>query len=393
MSKLTDFASPLKAKNHFVKASFGGFQGSGKSRTATEFIIGSYKQLECSKPLLLIDNEKGSRFLKPILEDAGIETLVKDTIELADVLEAFNYLNSGEIDYLFIDSLTKVWYKYIRDYKATWKGKKFMTLQDWGKILPAWQEAFSDPFVQLNGNCVFTGRGGNTYEMEEVEQESGRMKKEFVKSGVKMKMAGETPYEPDLNIWMEISQERKGDKLTVWRTAHIMKDRSSTIDGLIVNEDGEKKGPDYEDFKPVVDFLCKQEIGDVKGASSTENLAPKEDYDDRRKQREIALDEIKTIFDSMGLGTGAADKQIKSLLTELIWGTTSGEKLKVMDAEQLQDGALLLKVVKRFVETGTVLHKDGLKDLVAEARKEFDPIESTFGPDEKTPGVTAEESK
>ena len=30
--KLTDFATDLVAKNHFVKASFGGFQGAGNYR-------------------------------------------------------------------------------------------------------------------------------------------------------------------------------------------------------------------------------------------------------------------------------------------------------------------------------------------------------------------------
>ena len=33
--KLNDFASELAAKNHFIKASFGGFQGAGKSMTST----------------------------------------------------------------------------------------------------------------------------------------------------------------------------------------------------------------------------------------------------------------------------------------------------------------------------------------------------------------------
>jgi hypothetical protein len=35
--KLSQFASNLVSRNHFIKASFGGFQGSGKTRTATEF--------------------------------------------------------------------------------------------------------------------------------------------------------------------------------------------------------------------------------------------------------------------------------------------------------------------------------------------------------------------
>ena len=70
--KLHDFATSLVSKNHFIKASFGGFQGAGKSRTATEFIIGTYKDLKCTKQILIIDNEKGSRFLIPIFKKAGI---------------------------------------------------------------------------------------------------------------------------------------------------------------------------------------------------------------------------------------------------------------------------------------------------------------------------------
>ena len=56
--RLDEFATKLSAKNHFVKASFGGFQGSGKTRTATEFIIGCYKDMKLTKPVLILDNEK-----------------------------------------------------------------------------------------------------------------------------------------------------------------------------------------------------------------------------------------------------------------------------------------------------------------------------------------------
>jgi len=43
---LQSFASPLMAEDNYIKASLGGFQGSGKSRTASELIIGCYKEFE-----------------------------------------------------------------------------------------------------------------------------------------------------------------------------------------------------------------------------------------------------------------------------------------------------------------------------------------------------------
>ena len=328
-SILEGFASKITAENSFIKASFGGFAGSGKTRTATEFIIGCYKLMKCTQPVLFIDNEKGSRFIKPIFDRAGIETYVKETVELADVLQAFKLLNDGEISFLFIDSLTKVWYKYVRDYRAN-NNKKFMTLQDWGKILPAWQETFADRFVDLTGNCIFTGRGGYTYDMEENEETK---KKEFTKSGVKMKMAGETPFEPDLNIWMEIAQEINDDgKPNIWREALIMKDRSSLIDGKTF------KNPTFKDFEPVVKFLINSDKGVVAKATDTTNLAPKEDYDEKRKQKDIILDKVVSEFEKRQLGTSKEDKQLKVVILEKCFGSVSWEEIKVQRLEKLQDG-------------------------------------------------------
>jgi hypothetical protein len=329
-SKLSDFATPIRAKNNFIKASFGGFAGSGKSRTASEFIIGAYKDLGCSKPILFIDNEKGSRFLIPLFNEAGIETLVKDTIELPDVIKAFEYLQKGEISFLFIDSLTKIWYKYTRDYKIINK-RTFMTLQDWGKLLPAWQEEFSDRFVSLDGNCVFTGRGGYTYDMEENEETH---KKEFTKSGVKMKMAGETPFEPDINVWMDINQKIEDDKPVVWREAMILKDRSALIDGKTF------KNPTYKNFQPVVNYLMNTPKGSVAGASDTTNLAPKENFQalENRTQMEIELDKIKSLFDKYGFGTSKEDKMNKVKITEIVFHTVSGAEVEKMKVEDIRKG-------------------------------------------------------
>lgn len=326
---LNEFASKITAENDFVKASFGGFAGSGKTRTATEFIIGCYKLMKCDKPVLIIDNEKGSRFLVPLFKKAGIECLIKETVHIADVLESFKYLNNKEISFLFIDSLTKVWYNYINDYKVKAGGKAFMTLQDWGKILPAWQETFANKFVALTGNCIFTGRGGYTYDMEENEETH---KKEFTKSGVKMKMAGETPFEPDINVWMDIQQEMIEGKPTIWREALIMKDRSGLIDGKTF------KNPTFKDFKPFVEFLLKSDKGDVAKESFTQNIAPKEEYDDRKKRRDILNEKIKAEFDKREFGTSKEDKAAKLNIITQCFGTTSATEIENKRIEDLEQG-------------------------------------------------------
>jgi hypothetical protein len=353
--KLNDFASKMVAKGNFVKASFGGFAGSGKTKTASEFIAGAYKDLGLTKPILMIDNEKGSRFLIPFFkkELPKVEVFIKDTTALADVLQAMNLLQTGEIDALFVDSLSKVWYQYVRDYKKKNGGMAFMTLQDWGKILPAWQEEFSDRFVGIDGTIVFTGRGGFTYEKEEDEKnDQGRVTKkgQFVKSGVKMKMAGETPFEPDLNVWMEQQQEiGDGGKLKVWREAQILKDRSGLIDGkTLVN-------PEYKEFRPVIKFLMGLPIGEVAGESNTTNMAPSENWEayERKQQRTIELEKIGAIFDKYGYSgsMGKDQKQLKVLITEKIFGTTSGTELERKDPNKLSEMAERLTLLMKELET------------------------------------------
>ena len=333
--KLSDFATDLVAGNKFVKAAFGGFAGAGKSRTATEFVIGVYKLFGYTKPVLVIDNEKGSRFLVSIFKKAGIRAIGKDTTSLDDVLTAFDFLKSGEVELCFIDTLTKIYYRYVREYLQK-NRKTFMQLDDWGKLLPKWQETFSDNFVAAHGSIVFTGRGGYSYDKEEDEvRPDGSVKKgSYVKSGVKMKLAGETPFEPDLNVWMEREEEILSTGLSVWRTAQILKDRSGLIDGMTF------KNPTFADFEPFVKIIADMEQGSVAGETSTRNLAPGENYDNyaRRTEKQIALEEVQEEIVKLYPGQTAGDKRGKADLVEKLFGTRSWTAVENLSLERLQEG-------------------------------------------------------
>lgn len=319
--KLEDFASEMVAANNFVKADFGGFAGAGKSTTMTEFVLGSYRDLGYTKPVLVIDNEKGSRFLIPKFKAAGIKALLKETTSLDDVLTAFKMLEQGDIEYIMLDTLSKIYYRYVRDYMEK-NRRAFMELNDWGKILPKWQEQFADRFVAAQGSIAFTGRGGYTYDKEEdeVDERTGKVKKgSFVKSGVKMKVAGETPFEPDLNVWMEQKQEITPDGLKIWREAQVMKDRSGLIDGkTFIN-------PTYKDFQPFVQYLVGVPQGHVQGESSNRNIAPGENYEgwDRKRKKDIALEEVQEEIVRLYPGQTAGDKKGKADLVEELFGTRS----------------------------------------------------------------------
>lgn len=338
--KLDDFAGELVASNKFVKAGFGGFAGAGKSTTATEFAIGVYKDMGYTKPVLVIDNEKGSRFLIPRFARAGIPVRVKDTTSLADVQAAFGFLNSGDVQLVLIDTITKVWFRYVRQYMAD-NRRTFMELSDWGKILPKWQEEFADKFVATDGSIIFTGRGGFSYEKEEdeVDERTGKVKKgQFVKSGVKMKVAGDTPFEPDLNVWMDQHQDMGPNGVEVWREAMILKDRSSLIDGKTF------KNPTYEDFRPFVKYLTDVPTGTVIGETNGESLAPSENFEgfDRKRKKEIALEEIQAEIVKLYPSSSAEDKKAKAELVEELFGTRSWTAVENKPLEVLERGRNVL---------------------------------------------------
>jgi hypothetical protein len=347
--KLSDFATKLVAENHFIKFSIGGFAGSGKTRTASEFAAGIYKDLGLKGPILILDNELSARFLEPFFRTQGIEVIVKDTDTLGDVLTAFDFLEKKEVALVFIDSLTKMWYKFIRDYRANHNNRK-MQLNDWGVVIPEWQEKFSDRLVKTKGNIVFTGRGGYEYDLEEVE---GSNKKQFVRSGVKMKMQGETAFETDINVWMDSKEEVENGKVVKqWREAFVMKDRSTTIDGkTFVN-------PTYKDFKPVVDFLKTVPLGSLAGATDTRNLAPSDVSPAKRQERDEALESIQASFDQLGLSTGATDKKLKIDLWEMVFLTNSKSKVENMSLDRLKKSADLLSEYKNRI---AILIEEGSK--------------------------------
>ena len=314
-----------------------------------EFFLGCYQKFNIpkDKPLLFVDNEKGSRFLIPLFKEKlpDLKVLVKETRQLADILSAFDYLENGEIGFVFIDSLSKVWYKFIDQYmekfgqKDGQNKKQFMTLQDWGKVIPNWQKKFADRLVNLDGNIVFTGRGGNEYEYKEVD-EGGEIKKQFVKSGVKMKMAAETPYEPDLNVWMDRCEEiGENGKLKVWREAIVLKDRANLIDGRTF------KNPTFKDFEPVVDYLLSVPVGEVSQESSQENMAPSESHEwkDERDNVAIELESITNCFIAQKFGTSKEEKALKLKILKKFFGTSTWAEIEKMPYKQLREGRMAIE--------------------------------------------------
>lgn len=334
---LTPFFTPLANTKPYFKAAFEGFAGSGKTFTSSLLAIGLHKEIGSTKPIVIFDTEKAAKFLIPLFAEANIEALVKESRSLADLKETMAQMEAGVGDILVIDSISHVWEDFLEAFKnkPLQYGKSAKTrleFQDWGILKPTWKKEFSDPFVRGAYHVIMTGRAGFEYE-NEINSETG--KREIYKSGVKMKVEGETAYEPDLLVLMEQIEEVLDDrKLEVYPQAKILKDRSNLIHGKII------KRPDYGSFAPVVKFMLEGVTKPVTVAErdAADLFRTEEDKMEFKTQKKILLEEIEGYLVALWPGLDAKSKQTKADALFSAFSTRSWTSVEQLGVRELEEG-------------------------------------------------------
>lgn len=336
------FFTSLDNAQPFFKAAFEGFAGSGKTYTMAQVAIGVHKRVGSKKPIVYFDTEKAGRHLRRLFKEAGIGVLYKESRTLADLTATMKFCRDGGSDVLMIDSLTHVYENFLQAYQQQ-KGRSRLQFEDWGILKPKWKREFSEPFVRDRYHALFCGRAGFEYS-DEKNPETG--KREIFKSGIKMKVEGETAYEPDMLVLMERFENILEETKEVYRQATVIKDRSTLLDGKVI------RNPTYADFAPAIDYLLEEAV-EKAPPSETEN-----DYDDDEKRREyvkrrdIALETIEAVMVKAGLaGTSAAAKVAKVAALESAFKTASWTAIKGMNPTRLEEGIEALKAYVAELET------------------------------------------
>lgn len=319
----------------YFKAAFQGMAGSGKTFTSAVMAIGLHQKIGSKKPVVMFDTEKSNKFLIPMFNEAGIKLMVKESRSLADLKEAMKMCREGYSDILLIDSISHLWENFMEAYKKK-TGHNRLQFQDWGIIKPAWKSEFSDPLVNDPYHIIFSGRAGYEYDTE-VDAETG--KREIYKSGIKMKVEGETAYEPDVLVLMERFEEVLDKDKKVWREATILKDRSNLLDGKTF------KNPTFSDFEPIIDAML---TGAVKQTQVEETSAEglfktEEDKRDYLKKKEILLEKISNEITKYLPGQSAEVKQRRIELSEKSFNTNSWAEIETFSVKSLEDGFLNLQ--------------------------------------------------
>jgi hypothetical protein len=341
-----DFASDLVVTMPYNKVSVGGMAGDGKSRTSAEIMAGIYNLLKkrglllTDAPLLCIDTEDAAQFLVEFFKEQGVPVKAKQTKSLADVQTAFDLASAGHYFGVYIDSATHIYKDFIENWaKKNLKSGEKMEMRHYGITNPLWEKEFGQRMVAAKCHIVFTGRGTAAYEMVENDETH---KKEMQKTGVKMQISKDAPFDPNLVIWMS-SQQRagKGGKPIVWREAFILKDRSGTIDGKTFGNE-KAKGPSFKDFEPHFTYLLRNVTPGAKIAgqtTSSESVIPDvQERDPEADEKKVALDQIQSLLTAVAPGRSDVEKKLKCDILERVYNERSWEAIKKFSAATIKSG-------------------------------------------------------
>ncbi|PUY05636.1 AAA family ATPase, partial [Cronobacter sakazakii] len=142
----------------FLKAGIMGFAGDGKTYTASELAIGlvllmRQRGLEMGdKPVMFLDTETGSDWVKPRFDAENIELYTAKTRAFVDLLAAVNEAEqSGSV--LIIDSISHFWTCLCDEYATRRKRKRGLEFSDWAWLKQEWRR-FTDRFVNSQSHII-----------------------------------------------------------------------------------------------------------------------------------------------------------------------------------------------------------------------------------------------
>lgn len=316
----------------YVKASFQGPQGSGKSRTAVELACTTHRVFGSKKPIAFFDTEGGSDYLRNLIEErTGMKPVRVKTRAFSQLLEVAKECRQGAADILIVDSITHVWREIQSSYMARInEGRRYektrMDIQDIMAIKTQWAP-WPDEFLNSPIHIIICGREGNEWGHEE-DEESG--KRQLVAVGKKMKVEGEFGYEASLMVSMHAEQIaaatiRKKNKSTEKRpstiinVATVLKDRYDIMNGQMIEM------PSGDDFMPFLEKLNPQLHHEVDTRNHSVSSMPESDggYNREKTDRQIFLDKIQAEIASLYPGQTSAEKKARIDLMKRFFETPS----------------------------------------------------------------------
>lgn len=337
----------------YVKASFQGPQGSGKSRTAVELACTTHRVFGSKKPIAFFDTEGGSDYLAKLVEErTGFKPVRVKTRAFSQLLEVAKECRQGVSDILIVDSITHVWREIQSSYMARInEGRRYektrMDIQDIMAIKTQWAP-WPDEFMNAPLHIIICGREGNEWGHEE-DEETG--KRQLVAVGKKMRVEGEFGYEASLMVSMHAEQVaaatiRKRNKTTEKRpstiinVATVLKDRYDLMNGQMIEM------PTGDDFMPFIERLNPNLHREVDTQNHSVDSMPESDggYLREKTDRQILVEKILGEIQNIHPSQTVEDKKGRQALFQKYFGTISWTEIeKRLSMTKLGEGYALLQ--------------------------------------------------
>lgn len=350
---------PLDGGQGHIKAGFLGFPGSGKTYTATLLAIAVRDHFNLAAPLAMFDTEAGAAWVNPIVQYFTDKSLLcVRSRALCDLLDVAGQCARGAASALIVDSITHPWDETCAAYLAEVNAKRAahqpplrartrLEFQDWATIKghgSPWHQWLN---VYLNSplHIALCGRAGFEWDFNETEDDEGKIKKELIKTGVKMRVESQFGFEPALIVEMRRDAQynvESGQDEQIVHKAIVHKDRADALTGAIgvfksfKRADGKSDwSANYEAvkafFMPHIEKLTPGSVNAVdmslKTSHGVDNSGDAQYVRDRRR-REIILEEAQGILTSRWPGRTADENKAKADLLQACWGTRSWTKLQ-----------------------------------------------------------------
>lgn len=345
------FLQELGTGQGHLKAGFLGFPKSGKTYTAMLLALGVREYFGLKGPIAMFDTEGGSEYIAPTIKAKGAGFVGVRSRSLQDLI-GMTREAEAEVSVLIVDSVTHVWREVCDAYlsqvneqlmKKQRSMRTRLEFQDWAAIKGKWA-VWTDLYLNSRLHIIICGRAGFEWEFEEREDElSGKVTKELIKTGVKMKTESEFGFEPSLLVQMERVQERdEANKLTksFVHRATVIGDRFAVIDGKTADD------PGFEFFKPHVDMLVAGAHAHIDTDLKTDHGINEQGDDKWRhetKQRVILCEEIQGELMRSFPGQTKEEKSAKMELIEQAFGTRSWTKVEGMNSDRLRTGLGIIR--------------------------------------------------
>jgi hypothetical protein len=331
----------------YLKAGFLGFAKSGKTHTAGLLAIQLFKMLKLKNPIAIFDTEASGEYVNKLIVNRIDKSLVgRKSRSLGDLLKMAVECESGAADILIVDSITHVWREacaaYLvqvnqaRDARGLPRRTR-LEFQDWANIKERWSQ-WTDFYLNSKLHIIICGRAGFEWDFEETENADGSVKKELVKTGIKMKVESEFGFEPSLLVEMERVQVPAADSPDRFRLMHrarVLGDRFDVMDGAVTdNPKGEWFLPHLQCLSPgavnVVDTAVKTDMGvDDSGDAQ---------FQQQRREKTKLLEEIQGEMVAAWPGQSKEEKKAKVECLAACFSTKSWTAVEGLSAAVLRSG-------------------------------------------------------